>query len=139
MVSELHDIFEQDSLWERDGRSSFTTDDRSVIATTLTQLSKTDLISGSDFDSLVASLRNELGASQVAAEKTEKKFERQEGVVSVAKKSKNNVLNDVASLRGRVMVTSTSKTELPSNESAVSSQIARDTAEPGQTHDTIST
>lgn len=53
--------------------------------------------------------------------------------------SKNNVLIDVASLRGRVAVTSTRKVDLHSGPSAASCQIEKDTAELCQARDTIST
>lgn len=51
----------------------------------------------------------------------DKKLERQKGLVSVAEKSKNNALNDVALLRGRVAVADTHEAEIFSNSSKVSS------------------
>lgn len=48
VMDNLDHMFVEESLWEGEFRSSFTADDRSVIAFALTQLSKKVHASGSD-------------------------------------------------------------------------------------------
>lgn len=63
-MDDLHDVFAQVALWEGNGRSSFTTDSRAIIATAFARLSKIVPTLGTDFVNLVKRLSDELEASQ---------------------------------------------------------------------------
>lgn len=83
-----------------DDGSSSTADNPSVIATAFSWLSKTVSTSGSELVELKGGLVDNVKAPQTATAKLKKEIKRQRGLVSVAEKSKNNVLNDVARLCG---------------------------------------
>lgn len=98
VLDDLGDLFSQEVLWEGDSDAFFTAHDRSVIASALARLSKTDLNCGVQFAFLVKDLVGEVEASQAATTKAKKEVEWQKGIVSDAKKLKNNALNYVACL-----------------------------------------
>lgn len=78
VVDDIVDVFRQEVLQEREGGSSFTTDDRSVISTALARLSKTIPTSGSNFANPINRLIDELQASQEASKKTDEDVEQRE-------------------------------------------------------------
>lgn len=77
--------------------------------------------------------------SRGATAKSEKEVERQKQLVCIAKGSVINVVNDVASFRGRIAVAGTLQTELLSTCSAALSQTERATEEVHPTGGKIST
>lgn len=62
-------------------------------------------------------------ASRTGTASHEKEVERKKVLISTAKKSTSNALNDAASLRGRVAVAGLRAAELLSSASAASNQI----------------
>lgn len=106
-----------------------TDDDCSVISTPLACLSKEVPTSGFEFADLARVLVDEVEASHAVTAKGKKEAERQEKLVSIAKKLTNNALMDVTSFHGRVSVSSTRETELLSSAPTASSQVARPTTE----------
>lgn len=52
LVDDIDNVFAQEALWQEDGGSFFTADDRSAIVTALARLSKTVSGLGSDFATL---------------------------------------------------------------------------------------
>lgn len=137
VIDDVDDIFTQGALWVGNEGSSFTASDRSAIVTALARLSKKVTTSGSEFANLVKDLLDELEASDAATAERGREVRRQKGLVSIAKRSANNILNDVASLRRWVTIASTREKKLLSSPLAASSQISRASSELLQANDTI--
>lgn len=114
-----------------DGKSPFTFDDCSVIATALSQT----CISGSDLAILLRRLAHDVEASQAATAKDEKEIERRTWRALVAEKSPISALAEAASLHGHIDGASTHDAELPSGALAASVEKGRATAELRQTCD----
>lgn len=125
VLDDLDDAFAQKALWEGDGGSSFTVEDRSIISTALARPSKTVPALGSDFSNNVKGLFDELGTSKAATVEAEMEAKYQKGSVSEAEKSRTNAWNDVVSLPGRVAVADTCEVELLCNASVALNIMAR--------------
>lgn len=76
MKDDLEDLFAQETVWVVEERPSFTTDERSVIATALAQLSKTVPSSGCDFANLLKGFVDDLETSWTANAEIEREVER---------------------------------------------------------------
>lgn len=139
VTDDLDDTFAQKALWEGDGGSSFAADDLSVNTIAFPRRLEAVSISWSELATIIIRLVDEVEASEASTAKAKKNVERQMGLNYVAEKWQNNALNDVASWRGRVMVSSTCDAVILFSTSGVLSQIARAIAELRQTCNTIST
>lgn len=138
VVDYLDNIFAQKALSDDDGEFSSTTRDRFVIARAPARLSRTVTTSSTEFANLVWVSVGKVDGSRSAAAKAEKKVERLKELVSIAEKTSNNSLNEVASFRGWVAVASLREAELLCSAPVSSSQTASTTAELRQASDKIS-
>lgn len=134
---DLENVFAQEVLWEGDRRYPFTDGDCFVIDTASAWLSKTIRSSGSGQLDYVQHLPDEVEASRATTAKAGKQVYLQKELVSIAKKSVRNALNDVTSLRGRVTVAGNRKQEVLSSGSAALNHISTATAEFCQVCDKI--
>lgn len=129
----------EETYWETGVGSSFSAEDRSVIATALQRLLQTFTTSCSEFADIIRSFVDDIESSRAAATEARREVEQQKGLVYIAKKSASAAFNNVAGLRERVAFLDNRKAQLLANISAFSGQIARETAELSQAQNTIST